>query len=189
VYPQVIVDVAATRRCALGDFKKVRNQIVRFRQNRPVARTLTPEIVPDVVKLIGAWNDLYDRRHTGASSTLANLKGDNSAYSVFAERFAKRIDCKTYFSRLIYVADAAVGFSFAGRISPRAAALYSSVSLTSYRGVSEYLLMDLLDELASADIEFLNMGGSETRGLFEFKSKFAISQLRQCIDTEYYPSE
>ena len=189
VYPQAIIDVAATRRCAAGNFMKVRNHLVRFRNNAPISKTLTPELVPDVVTLIRAWNDLYYRRHTCNSSTPADASVDNSAYSVFAETFASRIDQNKYFSRLIYVGGDAVGFAFAGRISTRAAALYSSISLTNYRGSSEYLLMDLFDQLADTGIEFVNMGGSETRGLFEFKSKFATRELRQCYDMEYTPSE
>lgn len=187
IYPQVIVDVSTTRRLLSGAFMKVRNHIAHFSLNRPNARTLTPEGVVDVVSLIGVWNELYYSRHARHLSAPDKITVDNSAYSVFAERFAKSIDSQKYFCRLIYVGDAPVGFSFAGRISPKAAALYSSISLTSYRGASEYLLMDMLDMLASAGIEFLNMGGSETRGLFEFKSKFATSELRQCYDIEYYP--
>jgi hypothetical protein len=164
---------------------KVRNHLRYFSRNNPATKALVPDRVEDVARLIAKWDTEYHRRRGPFSGAPSEQEVDCSAYTVFAHRFSDRIDGRQYFGKIIYVGADAVGFTLAGRISARAAALYSSISLTSYRGASEYLLCELLHELSSAGIDSLNMGGSETKGLFDFKNKFCIRELRHCYDAEY----
>jgi hypothetical protein len=186
IYPQVILNVRDTSRCESAHFVKIRNHLRHFSQHRPKTVDLTADRIKDVVTLIEAWTEEYKRRGRYLFGDVSKpLAVDSSAYSIFAHRFADRIDGYNYFSKIVYVDNRAVAFTLAGRTSPRSAALYGSISLTAYRGAAEHLIMQLIEDLATKDVDSLNMGGSETKGLFDFKNKFCTKELRYCYDAEY----
>jgi hypothetical protein len=139
----------------------------------------------DVFDLVRRWVAAYLARALSDGSSSQFLDVDGTAYTVFAERFSARVDNNAYFAKVICVADDIAGFIFAGRTSANCAALYCSIGLTAFRGVSEFMCFELLRALAEAGVTQLNLGGAETPGLFHFKRKFNVSELRQSFDAEF----
>jgi hypothetical protein len=187
ITPQVIVSTQSTVACEGARFVKLRNQLKYFKQKyRPRVVTLSPSVVPDVQSLIAKWSQDYRERTSlrTHSSPVSIPSVDNTAYTIFAAIFADRIDNQQYFSKVVYADDVPVGFTFAGRTSSETAALYSSISLTAYRGASDYLMMQILETVLGLGIKWLNLGGAETMGLFNFKTKFAVTALRPSYDAE-----
>lgn len=188
INPQVILDINAAITCDGSHSAKIRNHLAHFSNHyNPRTEDLSQCKVNEVISLIHQWNKAYRVRdgHAMLLPSPAPMGIDISAYTVFVNIFSARIDRENYFSKVIYIGDSAVGFTFAARTSPQTAALYSNISLIEYRGSSEYLTMELLTELHSRGIKWLNMGGSETKGLFDFKTKFCVKDLLPCFDAEF----
>jgi hypothetical protein len=57
-------------------------------------------------------------------------------------------------------------------LDSQSAGLYASVALRQYTGLSEYMMFRALHELATRNIKFINVGGSESSGLDSYKMKF-----------------
>ncbi|MGP1384313.1 MAG: hypothetical protein ACTS2F_12190 [Thainema sp.] len=81
---------------------------------------------------------------------------------------------KAYFSRLVRVEGEAAGFFAMEPVSPDMAGLYASITLhRKFPYLSEYLIVECCKLLKQAGYRYLNLGGSETSGLFGFKEKFS----------------
>jgi hypothetical protein len=186
IKPQVIINVGPSLACAAARFARIRNHIRHFRQvYTPKVKDLSYDLVEDVVTLVERWNlERNEQWRRKLDTDIVSMSVDTAAYVVFARTFAGRIDKQRYFAKVVYVNGIASGFIFVGRTARHSAALYSSISLTSFRGSAEYLLQEVLAELVTADITLLNLGGAETDGLFRFKAKFDVSALRQSYDAE-----
>lgn len=97
---------------------------------------------------------------------------------------------KDFFSALLYVEGQVAGLYVAERLGQsQTAGVYANISLREdFRYVSEYLLLELLYDLQNAGITAVNLGGSETRGLHNFKTKFrrsrgALKRMRWAVFT------
>lgn len=187
VYPQVIISVDDTVALATSKFVKTRNQLKYFSDTwrEIVTPPLASHYRVEVANLAELWNAAYRERLASENARADITKVDISAYTIFADVFGGRIDGMRYFGRLLFVGGNPVGFTFAGRVSEQAAALYCSLSLRKFRGAAEYLFVTLLKDLTAAGVRYLNLGGSETQGLFDFKRKFAVTELREACDLEY----
>jgi hypothetical protein len=186
VRPQVIIAVDESLAREGTHFMKIRNHLRRFIEDRhPRVELLSPGNSCDVGRLVKRWND-EGRSHFQATPgcPAEPVSANEGAYTIFAERFANQIDGQHLFGRMVYVDWEPVGFAFAGRTSDTGAALYSSLTLTRFRGASEFLITCILEDLQRAGIRHLNLGGAETDKLFRFKSKFHVVSLRPAFDVE-----
>lgn len=78
----------------------------------------------------------------------------------------------TYWSSLLYVENAPAGFYFAEK-NGDFAHLYANIALHDpFPYLSEFLMVQVLQELQQQGIAVVNLGGSETIGLHQFKQKF-----------------
>jgi len=185
VYPQVIVATGDGAAMLGGHFQRTRNHLNYLRRHHSVvANDITPTGAADVVDVVRQWTAQHAMRMMQQDITVGTSV-DATAYTVFSDSFATRVDNLNYFGRVLYVDGHATGFAFAGRTGPESAALYSSLCLLGARGCSEFLIMDLMRELRMSGIAFLNLGGSETEGLFNFKSKFGSVARRRSRELEY----
>lgn len=81
---------------------------------------------------------------------------------------------KAYFSQLIRVDGEAAAFFAMEPVSPDTVGLYASITLhQKFPYLSEYLIVECCKLLKQAGYRYLNLGGSETSGLFGFKEKFS----------------
>ncbi|NEO28557.1 MAG: hypothetical protein F6K03_17185, partial [Kamptonema sp. SIO4C4] len=81
---------------------------------------------------------------------------------------------KGYFAQLVRVDGEAAGFFAMEPVSPDIAELYASITLhRKFPYLSEYLIVECCKILKQAGYRYLNLGGSETSGLFTFKEKFS----------------
>jgi hypothetical protein len=185
IFPQAIIDVRAVLDGRGSRFVKIRNHMKSFVSRQPLVRDLTPETSVEIEVLLQEWNrERQLRRATQPDDLEALSQIDASAYTVFANDFASRVDDNRYFSIVVEVETRPVGFAFAGRTAMHAAALYASISLTEYRGSAEFLLLKLLERLWTGGVRLLNLGGAETAGLHRFKTKFGVVGLRPTFDVE-----
>ncbi|MEA5624221.1 hypothetical protein [Nostoc sp. UHCC 0251] len=87
---------------------------------------------------------------------------------------------KMYFSRLIRIAGKAAAFFAMEPISDDTVGLYASITLhQEFPNLSEYLIVECCRLLQKAGYRYLNLGGSETSGLFSFKEKFSPVEYRK----------
>lgn len=81
---------------------------------------------------------------------------------------------RTYFSQLIYIENKPAGFFAAEKISDDTVGLYANIALhNDFPYLSEYLIVYICEMLDKKGFKYLNLGGSETAGLFQFKDKFS----------------
>lgn len=80
----------------------------------------------------------------------------------------------THFSQIMYVDGKPAAFFAMEPISKDTAGLYANITLhEEFPAISEYLVAQCCRILKSAGYRYLNLGGSETSGLFQFKEKFS----------------
>lgn len=79
---------------------------------------------------------------------------------------------RSYFSKIVYINKKPVAFFAAESCTPNTVGLYANISLYQEAPyLSEYLVVSIC-KLLKDKFEYLNLGGSETGGLFQFKDKF-----------------
>ncbi|MBI4163006.1 MAG: hypothetical protein HY513_04950 [Candidatus Aenigmarchaeota archaeon] len=79
---------------------------------------------------------------------------------------------KTFFSQIIYIAGKPAAFFAAEPLSPDTVGLYANITLhQEYSYLSEYLIVYICKMLKAKGYKHVNLGGSETGGLFQFKDK------------------
>lgn len=87
---------------------------------------------------------------------------------------------RSYFSQIVYINDQPAGFFVMEPISHDTAGLYASIALhEEFPALSEYLIIHCCKLLKTAGFTYLNLGGSETAGLFQFKEKFSPVQYNK----------
>jgi len=183
VFPQVVTDTAWLSQLTGGRLLGVRNHISHLlRHHKARFLSLSDVCAQEVTEMIDSFTAQFGRRKNGGARAVTI---DGSAYTIFVEEFAHRIDDEEFFGEALFLDDVLTGFTFAGRVGTTAAALYSSMCLVGARGASELLLISLARRLARYGIQYLNLGGSETAGLFHFKRKFGCLNLRSTRDYEF----
>jgi hypothetical protein len=81
---------------------------------------------------------------------------------------------KAYFARLIRISGKAAALFAMEPVSEDTVGLYASITLhQEFANLSEYLIVECCKILQKAGYRYLNLGGSETSGLFGFKEKFS----------------
>jgi hypothetical protein len=192
VRPQIIIDVVASLAAEGRSFVKLRNQIRHFTAKHvPRVSALSPENLRDARDLVASWvhegrapcGEVGDRLPEPPNDVFFE-EDLIAANGFFAQTFADRIDHRVFFGQLVYVTGSAVAFTFAGRTSARGAALYTSLSLSEFRGASEYAISCMLSALRDAGVSHLNLGGAENDALFRFKTKFHVTHVREAYDVE-----
>ena len=83
---------------------------------------------------------------------------------------------RAYFSQILYLGSRPIAFFAAEPISTDTVGLYANITLhQEFPYLSEHLVVHLCKLLKKAGYKYLNLGGSETGGLFQFKDKFSPS--------------
>lgn len=185
VYPQVVLETDVSARMHLPRLEKVRRRLSHFNRtyNAQLA-TLSSEQAGDLKRLVDQWAAEHNERSLGGDR---GARADAAAYHVLIDAFAHRVDGETYFGLILFVAGVPVGFCFAERCGARSAALYASLAMLEIGGASEFMLVGFMDQLAQAGVRSINLGGSETGGLYRFKKKFDPITEIATVELEYRP--
>lgn len=154
----------------------------------------------DVEHIIFKWKtDFFSRYRRGFFETAGDDRAtlslpDNDEflvrpYQCLLHRFCTKIDMRDNHGFVAYLRGEPVGFLFLSRTSPNCAALYANLSLTTYRGLPYYLLYRGIKQLATDQIDYVNLGGQETNSLRRFYSRFNPFPLEgketRCYDLRY----
>lgn len=83
---------------------------------------------------------------------------------------------KRYIHFVAYHENQPIGFFAAEKLDKYSAGLYASISLRTCKGLAEKLHMEMFKRLNERRIKFLNLGGSEIEGLYNFKLKFTYNK-------------
>jgi len=95
-------------------------------------------------------------------------------YSNMISSLPLGLNGRDYFAYLLYVEGQNAGFCLAERLCKTTqAGIYANIALREeFPYSSEFLIVELIRKLQMAGITMANLGGSETRGLHDFKMKF-----------------
>jgi len=92
-----------------------------------------------------------------------------------------------YFSKIFYVNEEPAAFYFAERAGDTIR-VYANLTLRDeFRYLSEFILIHLFQEAFSKGVKRANLGGSETKGLDDFKQKFKPIEQNQMYWLLYMP--
>jgi hypothetical protein len=81
---------------------------------------------------------------------------------------------KDYFAQILSIHQKPAALFAIEPIAPETAGLYANIALhQEFPYLSDYLIVSCCRLLQKAGFKFLNLGGSETAGLFQFKEKFS----------------
>ncbi|WP_147274906.1 phosphatidylglycerol lysyltransferase domain-containing protein [Ferruginivarius sediminum] len=184
IFPQVLIDVEQVNSLVGPRFQKLRNQISYLQRTCSLcAVDLDAQTQSDVPYVIHKWVEKYNARNINIERTI--MEADPAAYDVLWRHFSNHADNGEYFGRLLYLNGDPAGFSFCGRIDRNSAALYASVSASNTRGTSNYLLVDAVGNLHQKGISLLNLGGSETESLHDYKKRYGRVKELATYDVEF----
>lgn len=187
VYPQLVLDTAVAGGMAQPKLQKTRNQLnVLHRSHDAGVEVMCSRHRALLGQLIDRWAGTRNRNAGGDADERGRI-ADPDAYHCLVNAFAHRVDDRSYFGLVMFVDEQPSGFCFAERSGPHSAALYASLAHRGVRGASEFLLVSFLSHLAGAGIRSINLGGSETLGLFRFKRKFAPAREISTVELEFEP--
>jgi len=80
---------------------------------------------------------------------------------------------KDYFSQIIYIDDKPAALFAAEPIGQDICGLFANIALyQEFPYLSEFLGVYICQQLGEKGYKLLNLGGSETSGLYQFKEKF-----------------
>lgn len=186
-FPQVVLDVSRTLEMKGSQYRRIRNDLRSFeREFRPVLVDLDQANLEEVKQFVYDWTEKHNQKAGSTNTDPLSLEVDPTAYTILAERFSSLTNSE-YFPRILRVDGSITAFTLAGRTASNCAAQYVNLSLVRERGSSEFLVVQLLRELSQAGIEYVNLGGAETKGQFKFKSKFTVHLLKRSLELEFCP--
>lgn len=214
-YPQLVIPIAKLLQsvedlpaiCA-GSFpessylRRILRAFEKRYQDSFTLHRLDETHLPQVELLIEKWSadfrSRYQRdRFETPDDDRANIVFPNNdeflsrPYRCLLHRFSKKVDMRSNFAFVAYMADKPAGFLFLSRTSSHCAALYANLALTQYRGLSYYALYRVLKEMVAHDVHYLNLGGQETNTLRRFYLRFnpipAEEKEKRCYDGHYHP--
>jgi hypothetical protein len=80
---------------------------------------------------------------------------------------------KSYFSKVLWIDDRPAALFAMEPVSKDTCGLFANIALhREFPYLSEHLVIRCCELARDAGYKFLNLGGSETAGLFQFKEKF-----------------
>ena len=172
--------------CPTGsELSKLRGKISRLKKYQIEFRleNLTIEKKSDAIQALKAWKDFFVKRYSQKNYILPHANSYYlDPYSVLISKIASKIDNYKYFSLICYADDIPVGLSLLARISDITVAQYINICSNFYKGLSEYLSLSTFKAAFQAGYKYVNMGGSETKTLFEYNQKFAP----ESYEKDYY---
>ncbi len=168
-FPEQVVDIHKTIATLEGPGKGDPKQYRRFfskHGNEVVARDLTEANAEDAIGLIKRFFEYLEIKELHISKP---TDYDNIIYHPPLGK-----NGEAYFSQVLYLRKHPVAFFAAEPISRDSVGLYANITLhQEIPYLSEYLVVHLCKLLEKAGYKLLNLGGSETGGLFQFKDKFS----------------
>jgi len=169
-FPEQVVDIRATIKRAEGNRKcdtrdKYKRFLSKYEQDLSI-KDLTPRNRVEAKKVVRQFFSYLESKKLHISSP---TDFDNIIYNPPLGK-----NGKTYFSQLLYIKEKPAAFFAAEPISKDTAGLYANITFhQKYSYISEYLIVYICQLLKKAGYKYLNLGGSETSGLFQFKDKFS----------------
>lgn len=177
-YPERIIDLETT----LQELEKNRKDSqVSDKYTRAVRRYVDPKRLR-----IEQYDPTVARQREDALKIVDeffNIQEEKDNHLSFPEDYFNIVNLKPtgvdYFSSIFYVDEKPAAFYFAESVE-NTLHVYANLTLRDeFKYLSEFILVHLFQEAFGRRVKKANLGGSETRGLDEFKQKFRPMEQNQ----------
>jgi hypothetical protein len=165
-YPEVVLDVEKTLEIAskLGKTRQLHRSEMNyehFKKNPGLSFKGVHEDREGARKVLASFFE------TQATKSNANLSVPEDYFNIISQE-----ETDQNVQKLIYIDGEPVGFYFSS-IQGDTASLYATITMRrKFNQLVDFAVFDLLNELKARGIKYLNLGGSETESLKDFKQKF-----------------
>lgn len=169
-FPEQIIDIAKTLERVEGPGKNdLKDKYQRFSSKfgkQTTFKKVAPHVSGDAQEIVKKFFDYLVMKNLHIS--------EPSDYDSIIFHPPLGVSGKQYFSEIVYVKEKPAALYAIESISQNTAGLYANIALhEEYPYISEFLAVYCCKLLKAANFTYLNLGGSETSGLFQFKEKFS----------------
>lgn len=179
IHPQVVVNLKAfIYHLTTEKLYSFQVNLKRFSQRNYMLKTLAPELFDDFWDVVLKWKRSFIRRYEERGEFSAIPHNDDyymNPYFPLFEYYASRTDNKNTLASLVYVDNVPVGFSLLSRVSAQCMGMYANLGDTGYEGIAEFMLYQNLTKAYWSGYKFVNLGGTESRYLYEFYKRLHVS--------------
>jgi hypothetical protein len=166
VFPEQIIDVQNTLDIAKKSSKMTSiHRALRYYESIKKSNNISHSSI---------YNNESDTKHIIDTFFSKPLKkvcknlSDPFDYYALLHKYSKKM-----LEKIFYINKKPTGFFVIEQHNDEYASLYATLSLrTMSNHIVDYMMFDLIHELANKNVRFLNLGGSETESLHAFKQKF-----------------
>ena len=186
IHPQVVVNLKAFINNLTLSKKSINNKwkeknfnrnLKKFSRENYTIKTTAPELFEDFLEVVLKWKRSFMKRYT-LHGEFTDIPEDDryyiDPYFPIFDYFSKNIDNRNTISSLIYVDNIPVGFSFLSRVSKICVGMYANIGDTNYEGLAEFMLYQNLTKAYWAGYKYVNLGGTESRYLYDFYRKLKL---------------
>lgn len=179
IYPQVVVNLKAFMNSLTSNkMSGFRTNLKKFSQRNYSVRTTTPELFEDFWDVVLKWKQSFIRRYEERDEFTDIPHNDDyyiNGYFPIFEYYSKNINNRHTLSSLVYVDEIPVGFSFFNAVSKICMGMYANLADTDYEGASEFMLYHNLTKAYLAGYEYVNLGGTESKYLYNFYNRLKLA--------------
>lgn len=164
-YPVRILSTEKVAKLEGGHYYRIRNYISQAKRHNIRIESLSANHAPQIISFAYRW---ANRRTTNAAE-LINL------VSPYQQTMDLLKDEHFNLDGLVFYIDGhiqAVTIWEPPNTSTQIANAWVNLSNTSYKGISEFVMKSVAETLYAKGILYLNFGGSETKGLDDYKEKY-----------------
>lgn len=164
-YPSIIISVESVINKKGNKFKDLRYNINKVDQSFIEFSFLNTNHIKDALALVNKWSEKK-------VSQLFDKKNLSALYEHLLNENIVRNDTVGY---VLYYKNKLVAFNILDKPIDRSNELTSLAFLadSDHHGIPSFMRYKVCQEVKSLGIEYLNIGGSETYGLYKFKKKLA----------------
>ncbi len=172
-------------------FLKLRQKLSRFLQGKHKCevRPLTSGNAQDAIAVLHEWKNGFMRRYGLRNIALPAIDSYYfDPYLVLISAMAPRMSQKEHIAFLLYIDERPSALSLLSEISDCAVGQYVSLCVNNIKGLSEYLVTLSFKQACERGYRFVNMGGAETKSLFDFNKKFGPISFATSYFLELLPA-
>ncbi len=167
-HPEVIIDIRHTMGevAKLGKTRQLNRSYQYYNAFKKDSELVSSSIFTHPDDALGILGEFFEERKS------INMKNISKPTDYYAMLFHPNKQ-STIFEKLLYYGGKPVGFYVGEVQSATHASQYAMVSVRkALNHLSDFMMFDMAMDLEKNNITYLNLGGSETDSLFEFKQKF-----------------
>ena len=187
-YPVRVLDTAQVANMVGHDFMHIRNRYRQTRKYSVESRSLQTCSSLEINKFIWRWSEQ-------SSLSSFDIEAAASPYLAITDLVQNRnFDAHGLAFFVNGSIQSIVAWDISNQHTPTAN-IFINLTNTAYKGLSEYGLQAAAKTLSDNNIKYMNLGGSETKSLDDYKNKYVpaysldLTSIDVSIRSKSYPSE